>query len=230
VADVLSEFADRLESAADRGDFPIAVNDLIASSYKAHRRVVFNGNGYSEEWAREAERRGLPRFRSAADAIPELASAQGVALFERQGVFTREEIESRCVIYLERYSKQVNIEAGVMLEMAKRSIFPAATACAEDFARASSALAAAGAPSAQQELRARKLAELAAAVAEEADKLERALAGAQEVEEPLARARGYREGVVPRMAALRERADLLEKAMDKARWPFPGYQELLFTL
>jgi glutamine synthetase len=230
VADVLASFADKLEAAAKHGDFPVAVNDLITSSYKAHRRVVFNGNGYSEEWAREAERRGLPRFRSAAEVIPELASPAGVELFARQGVFTREEVESRCVIYLEKYSKQVNIEAGVMIEMAKRSIFPAATACAADFARAAADLASVGASSAAQELRARKLAELAAAVADETEKLERALSGAQEVEEPLARARGYREGVVPRMATLRERVDLLEKAADKARWPFPSYQELLFGL
>jgi glutamine synthetase len=229
-ARVLGEFADKLEAAAKRGDFALAVSDVIANSYKAHRRVVFNGNGYSEEWHREAERRGLPRFRAAADVIPELASSAGIDLFSSQGVFTRDEIESRCVIYLEKYSKQVNIEAGVMLEMARRSVFPAATACAEDFARAASALAAIGAPSQSQELRARKLAELVAAVAEESERLEKALSGAQEIEEPLARARAYREGVVPRMVALRDRVDLLEKSADKARWPFPSYEELLFSL
>ncbi|HOX33219.1 MAG TPA: glutamine synthetase III [Spirochaetales bacterium] len=230
VAKVLGEFADRLEKAANRGDFALEISEIIAGSYKAHRRVVFNGNGYSEEWRREAEKRGLPSFRSAVDVIPEFASAAGVELFSSQGVFTKDEVESRCVIYLEKYAKQVNIEAGVMIDMARRSIFPAATACVEDLARAAAALAAVGAASQAQELRARKLAELSGAVAEEADKLEKALAGAQEIEEPLAQAKSYREQVVPRMNALREKVDLLEKSVDKARWPFPGYQELLFSL
>ncbi len=230
VAKVLDEFAERLEKAANRGDFALEISEIIAGSYKAHRRVVFNGNGYSEEWRREAEKRGLPSFRSAVDVIPEFASAAGVELFSSQGVFTKDEVESRCVIYLEKYAKQVNIEAGVMIDMARRSIFPAATACVEDLARAAAALAAVGAASQAQELRARKLAELAGAVAEEADRLEKALAGAQEIEEPLAQAKGYREQVVPRMNALREKVDLLEKSVDKARWPFPGSQELLFTL
>ncbi len=230
VAAVLSEFADRLEEAERRGDFALALSELVAESYRGHRRVVFNGNGYSEEWRREAARRGLPSFRSAADVIPEFASADGLALFSRHGVFSRDEIESRVVIYLEKYSKQVNIEAGVMLEMARRQVFPAATACAEDFARAAAGLSAVGAPSQAQELRARRVAELAAAVHEEADRLDKALAGAQELEEPLSRARGYRELVVPRMNALRERVDLLEKNVDKGRWPFPGYEELLFGL
>ena len=231
VAEVLSRFADRLEAAAKKGaDMAAEERALIAESYKAHRRVVFNGNGYAEEWHREAERRGLPRFRAAVEVIPEFASKAGIELFTRHGVFSKEEAESRCVIYLEKYSKQVNIEAGVMVEMCKRFIFPAVTASAEDFARAASALAAVGAQSAPQELRARKLAELGAAIADETDRLEKSLASVQEIEEPLAEARGYRESVTPRMVALREKVDAAEKFVEGARWPFPTYQELLFTV
>jgi glutamine synthetase len=232
VADALCGFADRLEPIVKKGGEAVAaeVRAIISESYMAHRRVVFNGNGYSEEWHREAERRGLPRFRAAVDVIPELASPLAVQLFEKHGVFSREEIESRCVIYLEKYSKQTNIEAGVMVDMAKRSIFPAATACAQDYAQAASSLAAIGAVSSAQEMRARRVAELAASLSEETDRLEKALTGAQELEEPLAKARAYRESVVPRMAALRERVDLIEKIVDKTRWPFPTYEELLFGL
>jgi glutamine synthetase len=231
IADVLARFADKLEAAAKKGsDMAAAERELIAESYKAHRRVVFNGNGYSDEWAREAERRGLPRFKAAVEVIPEFASQAGVELFTRHGVFTKEEAESRCVIYLEKYSKQVNIEAGIMVEMSKRSIFPAATASAEDYARAASALAAVGALSSPQELRARKLAELAAAIADESDKLEKALAGVQEIEEPLAEARAYRESVIPRMVALRDKVDAVEKLVESKNWPFPTYQDLLFSL
>jgi glutamine synthetase len=231
VADVLARFADRLEAAARKGsDMAAEQRALIAESYKAHRRVVFNGNGYAEEWHREAERRGLPRFRAAVEVIPEFASPAGVELFARHGVFSKEEAESRCVIYLEKYAKQVNIEAGIMVEMAKRYIFPAVTSSAEDYARAASSLAAVGALSSPQELRARKLAELAAGVADEADKLEKALLGVQEIEEPLAEARAYRESVVPRMSALREKVDAVEKIVEASRWPFPTYEDLLFSL
>jgi glutamine synthetase len=231
VADVLKVFADRLEAAAAKGkEIPAEIKAIVTESYKAHRRVVFNGNGYSEEWHREAERRGLPRFRAAVEVIPELASPAAVELFGRHGVFSKEEIESRCVIYLEKYSKQVNIEAGVMADMVKRAIFPAGSACAEDFARAAAALAAVGAGATAQELRARKIAELLAAVSEESDRLEKALSGAQEIEEPVARARAYRESVVPRMETLRTKVDTLEKLVDRKHWPFPTYEDLLFSL
>jgi glutamine synthetase len=230
-ADVLARFADRLEAAANKGaDMTAEIRSLIADSYKAHRRVVFNGNGYSEEWHREAVRRGLPSFKAAVEVIPEFASQAGVELFARQGVFTKEEAESRCVIYLEKYAKQVNIEAGIMVEMARRYIFPAVTASAEDYARAASSLAAVGALSSPQELRARKLAEIASAIFDETDKLEKALLGVQEIEEPLAEARAYRESVIPRMNALREKVDAVEKLVEASRWPFPTYQDLLFSL
>jgi glutamine synthetase len=231
VADILARFADRLEAVSKKGgDMAAEVRAIIAESYKAHRRVVFNGNGYAEEWHREAERRGLPRFKAAVEVIPEFASQAGVELFVRHGVFTKEEAESRCVIYLEKYSKSVNIEAGIMVEMAKRYIFPAATASAEDYARAASALAAVGALSSPQELKARKLAELASAVNDEAEKLEKAIIGVQEIEEPLAEARAYRESVIPRMESLRAKVDAIEKIVEASRWPFPTYQDLLFSL
>ena len=231
VADVLARFADRLEAAAKKGaDMAAEERALIAESYKAHRRVVFNGNGYAEEWHREAVRRGLPSYKAAVEVIPEFASPAGIELFARHGVFTKEEAESRCVIYLEKYAKQVNIEAGIMVEMARRYIFPAITAAAEDYARAAGSLAAVGAISSPQELRARKLAELASAIFDETEKLEKSLAGVQEIEEPLAEARAYRESVIPRMVALREKVDAVERLVEASRWPFPTYQELLFSL
>ena len=231
VADSLARFADKLEAAVKKGgDIAAEVRAAIAESYKAHRRVVFNGNGYSEEWAREAERRNLPRFKAAVEVIPEFASPAGVELFVRHGVFTREEAESRCVIYLEKYSKQVNIEAGIMVEMARRYIFPAATASAAEYAQSASALAAVGALSSPQELRAKKLAELASAVFEETDKLEKALFGVQEIEEPLAEARAFRESVIPHMVTLRDKVDAVEKLIPAGKWPFPTYQDLLFSL
>jgi len=217
-------------SPAATAALAVEVSRIVAEAWLAHRRVVFNGNGYSGEWALEAGRRGLPMFRAAVDAIPEFSSAQSVELFSRLGIFSKEEIESRCQIYLERYAKQVNIEAGVMADMARRSIFPAVSRAAAEFARAGTELAAVGAPSTAQEVRARKLAELSGALAAGCEALEKALEKAQLVEEPLARARAYRDTVVPRMDELRSVGDSLERLMDKEAWPFPSYEELLFSL
>ena len=240
VASVLASFAERLESVAalpgsstgNGGSTAVSdeVSRIVAESWLAHRRVVFNGNGYSGEWALEAARRSLPQFPSAVDAIPEFASPSSIELFSRLGVFSKEEIESRCQIYLERYAKQVNIEAGVMADMARRSIFPAVTRVAAEFARAGTDLAAAGAPSSAQEARARRLAELSGVLASACESLEKALEKAQLVEEPLARARTYRGSVVPRMDELRAVGDSLERIMDKEAWPFPSYEALLFSL
>ena len=260
VASVLASYADRLEAAKKAGAGRTAaaggeataagagygggagpeasataalaaeVSRIVSEAWLAHRRVVFNGNGYSGEWALEAGRRGLPLFRAAVDAIPEFSSPESVELFSRLGIFSKEEIESRCQIYLERYAKQVNIEAGVMADMARRSIFPAVSRAAAEFARAGTELAAVGAPSTAQEVRARRLAELSGSLAAGCEALEKALEKAQPVEEPLSRARAYRDTVVPRMDELRTVGDSLERLMDKEAWPFPSYEALLFSL
>ncbi len=231
VAEVLGSFADRLEKAAAAGGDVLAESRrIIADSYRAHRRVVFNGNGYSAEWALEAERRGLPRSKSAVDVIPEFASDSTVALLSGLGILTREEAESRCVIYLERYAKQLNIEAGLMVDMARRLIFPALCAAAERFARSAAELAGIGAVSTPQEARAQRLAVFTAALADETERLEKVLTDAQRVEDPLARARAYRETVMPRMEALRTVADDAEKLVPYDMWPLPSYEDLLFTL
>ncbi len=227
VAQVLSEFADKLEKAADKN---AAIQAIIKQSYGKHRRVVFNGNNYSEEWVREAERRGLPNVRATVDALPVLIQKETIALFETHKVLSREEQESRYHIYLERYSKQINIEAGVMIEMARRSIFPAVSSYASSLARDAAALAALGATSAPQEKRAKRIAELASELYEETEKLEKVLGDAQAIEDTFTQAKAYREKVVPQMASLRSRADALEKLVAKEVWPFPGYEELLFKL
>jgi glutamine synthetase len=233
VAQVLSEFADKLEalsagaSGAEKNE---AVQGIIKESYSKHRRVVFNGNNYADEWVREAERRGLPNVRNAVDALSILARSETISLFEAHQVLSRDEMESRYHIYLEKYSKQINIEAGVAIEMARRSIFPAVTAYAGALARDSAALAAIGAASAPQEKRAKRIAELVAELYDETGKLETALAEAQGTADVFAQAKAYYEKVRPAMDAVRLRGDALEKLVAKEAWPFPGYEELLFKL
>jgi glutamine synthetase len=232
VAQVLSEFAGKLEASRESAsaDKHEAIQNIIKESYSKHRRVVFNGNGYAAEWVHEAERRGLPNVRNAVDALSVLTRSETIALFEAHNVFTKEESESRYHIYLEKYSKQINIEAGVMIEMARRSIFPAATAYAASLARDATSLAAIGAASASQEKRAKRIAELAAELYDNAAKLDVVLTEAQEEEEIFAQAKSYFEKVIPAMEPLRSGGDALERLVAKNAWPFPGFEELLFKL
>ncbi|PKL06516.1 MAG: glutamine synthetase type III [Spirochaetae bacterium HGW-Spirochaetae-9] len=231
VAESLTDIAEKLEKALAKGASPIEAALAVAgASWKAHKRIVFNGNGYSTEWIKEAAVRGLPFFRSAVEAIPEFMEESNVAMLTSLGILTKEEAESRCIIYLERYAKQVNIEAGVALDIARRSIFAAASASASEYAKQAARLAAIGAASVAQEQRARRIASLSGHLVEESDRLEVALSDAQRVEDALTSAQSYRDAVVPRMDALRTVCDELERLMPKSDWPIPSYQDLLYTL
>lgn len=227
VAQVLSEYAEKLEKADDK---PVAIQAIVKESYARHRRVTFNGNGYSEEWVKEAERRGLPNIKATVDAFSVLTQSETVSLFEGHKILTKAELESRFHIYLEKYSKQMNIEAGVMLDMVRRYIFPAATAFAGSLARESSSLAAVGAVSAPQEKRAKRIAELTGEIYDETEKLEKVLAEAQDIEDVFTQAKQYREKVSVQMAALRAGVDAVEKLVSKDVWPIPTYEDLLFRL
>jgi glutamine synthetase len=233
VAQVLSEYADKLEplskgsTASNKND---AIQNIIKESYKAHKKVIFNGNGYADEWVREAERRGLPNVKSAPDALSVLTRSETISLFEAHKVLTKEELESRYHIYLEKYSKQINIEAGVTIDLARRYIFPAVTSYAGSLASDASALASIGANNASQAKRAKRIADLSTELYDETAKLETALSEAQTIEDPFAQAKAYNEKVKPAMDAVRSKADALEKLAAKNVWPFPGYEELLFKL
>jgi len=227
VAQVLREFAGKLEKTGGKND---AIQAIIKESYGKHRRVVFNGNGYSEEWVKEAERRGLPNIKSAPDSLHTLINPEIIKLFEAHKVLSKEESESRFHIYLEKYSKQVNIEAGVVLELARRSIFPAASRCAARLAAEAGALAGINADNKTQEQTARKIAGLCAELVAGAEKLEAVLKESGSTEDTFAQAKAYNEKVKPAMNAVRAAADEMEKLVAKEDWPFPGYEELLFKL
>ncbi len=227
VAQVLSDYADELEKATDKN---AAIQAIIKDSYAKHRRVVFNGNGYSEEWVREAERRGLPNVRSTVEALSVLMAAETVNVFETHKVLSKQELESRYHIYLEKYSKQINIEAGLMADMVKRAIFPSSSTFAAALARDAAALAGIGAISVPQEKRAKRVAEICQELYDECDKLERVLVEASEIDDDLLKAKTMRDKVFSQMSAVRSRVDRLEKIIPKSDWPYPSYEDLLFKL
>ena len=230
VAEILDEFADKLEKASDVNK---AVEEIVIDTYKEHKRIIFNGNGYSDNWVVEAERRGLPNLKSTVECMTELISDSAVRLFEKYRVFSRAELEARYEINLETYSKEINIEAGVMVEMAERLIFPAASRYAEKIWKSISAIktAAPSVSTAPQEKLMTKLGENLCGLLETSALVTSEMNRALEMEEDLlAQARTYREAVIPAMAKLRTHGDALEKMTDKNMWPYPSYEDLLFTL
>ncbi|MDF1566759.1 MAG: glutamine synthetase III [Spirochaetaceae bacterium] len=228
MAEVLRQIADRMEASTD----PIAeARDIIIENYRDHRRIIFNGNGYSDEWVIEAQERGLPNIGSTVEALLSYIEKDSVELFEQHKVLTSKELVSRVTIYLETYGQQINIEAGVMKEMADRLIYPASADYARKLAETVVALETSGiACGKQKDLLKRTaiaLEGLLGASAELGEATEAALAMEDDAKE---QAFAYRNRVVPAMAKLRGFGDELERLVDKRIWPFPSYEDLLFTL
>lgn len=228
-AEAFKEAADILEKAED---FDTAVHDMIKEQLAAHRRVIFNGNGYSDAWIEEAERRGLPNIKSMVEAIPALTSDASVKMFEEFKVFTKAELESRVEIEYEAYSKAINIEAKTMLDMAGKQIIPAAvkyaTMLADSLGKVKAACPAAD-TSVQEELLTETsayLSDMKVALAALTDAVEKAAA----IEGNKEQATAFHDVVVPAMAALRAPADKLEMIVDKELWPMPSYGDLIFEV
>ena len=232
IAEVLCEYADKLENPDFTGNAGIkdAVYRIIRESYSAHSRVVFNGNSYSEEWKEEAKKRGLPNLQSTPEAIAILCKEENISLFEKHLVFSREELESRCQIYLEKYSKQLNIEAGIAIDIARRQIFPSAAAFAASMARDSISLSQIKASNIVQKKRAQEIADLCTALSKNADSLERLLLKTRSMENIYEQSCSFSDHVRPAMEKLRKSADELEKYIPREVWPLPGYEEMLFKL
>ena len=229
VAEAFCEAADILEAA---DDFDIACHDLIKKNLTEHQRIIFNGNGYSDEWVAEAERRGLPNIKSMIEAVPTLTTPKAVALFEKFHIFTKAELESREEILYETYSKTINIEALTMLQMANRQIIPAVISYTTELATSISAVkdaCPAADTSVQEELLLEVsdlLSEMKVAVARLTDAQETASA----IADPKDNAFAYKDAVVPAMEAVRTPADKLETLVDKDMWPFPTYGDLMFEV
>jgi len=227
VAEVLDDIAGTLEKAKDLNK---AVHDLIVDVWKKHSKVIFNGNGYTDEWVKEAEKRGLPNLRSSVEAWPYFASDESVRIFTKHKIFTKEEIHARLDIVLEKYSKQINIEAACAHEIATREILPACTEYAVELASQIAVLEEAGMKALSLK---KKLSDITALVEKAsalADELEKARLGAHTVDGCLKEAEYYRDQVFSKAEALRVPVDMLEKLMPKDFWPMPTYEDLLFRM
>ena len=227
VAEAFAEACDEIEAAPDK---EACVHDLIKRYMTEHQRIIFNGNGYSEDWVKEAERRGLPNIRSMVDAIPALTTDKAVKLFSKFGIFTRTELESRAEIQYEAYAKAMNIEANTMIDMAGKSIIPAIVKYTKELADTVISLKAAEADySVAKEM----LDETAAYVSDAKialSKLVEVREIAAKMEEGRAQAVYYRDVVKAAMEALREPVDRLEMIVDKEYWPMPSYGDLIFEV
>ena len=227
VAEAFCEAANILEEAED---FELAVHDLIKEYMTKHQRIVFNGNGYSDEWVAEAKRRGLPNIMSMVEAASTLTTDKAVKLFEKFGIFTRVELESHEDIIYETYAKTINIEALTMIDMASKKYIPAVIKYTKSLADTVIAVKGAGADaSVQAQLLSEVSAKLGAAK-EALVKLKAVTAQASSMENARESAFFYRDTVKDAMDALRSPIDELEMIVDKEIWPVPTYGELTFEV
>lgn len=226
VAESLCEIADDLEKA---DNFEMAVHDKIKELISKHKRIIFNGNGYSEEWVAEAEKRGLPNIKSMVDAVAAFQNEKNIALFEKFGVLSKAEMLSRAEIYYENYAKQINIEAKTMLDMAKKQIMPAVMEYSANMAKGVVDLKSIGVDvSVQTDILneiAKQLKLMTAAVAKLTELDKKAVALEDNMEEA---AKYFHDEVFLAMDAVRKPADKLEELVDKKYWPFPQYEDMLF--
>ena len=227
VAESFSEACDILEKA---DDFGAAVHDLIKKNLTEHQRIIFSGDGYSEEWVEEAKRRGLPNLPTMAEAISALTTDKAVALYEKFKIFTRAELESRSEVLYETYSKTINIEAHTMTGMASKQIIPAVMSYAKSLADTINSMKAAGV---EPEVPVKMLKQVNEYLSEMQDALEKmkdARKAAVGISNQKERALTYMRTVVPAMKALRDPADKLEKIVNKKYWPVPTYADLMFEV
>ncbi len=228
VAEAFDEACQVLENAED---FNLAVHDLIKKYATEHQRIIFNGNGYSDEWVEEAEKRGLPNIKNMVDAIPALTTDKAINVFEKFNVFTKAELESRAEIEYEAYAKAINIEARAMIDIASKQIIPAVVKATIEIADSIIKVKeACGANVSTQTETLQEVSDLLAATKTALKTLIETADKAAAMEDGKDKAIYYRDQVVTAMAELRAPVDKMEMLVDKDRWPMPSYGDLIFEV
>ena len=229
IADALSQFADELEKA---DDFTAALNKLIKRNIKEHKRIIFNGNNYSEEWVEEAKKRGLLNLRSTADALPYYISSENIELFKKHGIFSKSEIYSRYEIQLENYCKQIHIEALTMIDMIKKDILPAACSYMKDISKEAinKKELCADISCELEETLLKKLSSLSADLYNKMEQLSDMVEPEKEFDCIIEEAKFYRSVLSEQMESTRTIADGIESLVGAKYWPYPTYGDLLFSV
>jgi glutamine synthetase len=227
VAEALDEIATRLEKAKDINKEAAAI---VREAVKAHGRVIFNGNNYSDDWVKEAKKRGLANIRSTVEALGYMANPSAMKLFTKYKVLSKEELHSRHEIYLEQYAKHINIEAQASIDMVKRLYIPAVISYSAELAEAVAKLKAAGSRRSVPEELLETVTGLLESASKKLAKLETETKRAQGMSEALAKAEAYRDRVFTAQADLRKDIDSLEQILPACQWPVPTYAEMLFKL
>ncbi len=227
VAEALDEIATRLEKAKDiNKEATLIVRDAM----KKHGRVIFNGNNYSDDWVKEAKKRGLPNIRNTVDALGAMATEEATKLFSKYKVLSKEELHSRYEIYLEKYAKDINIEAQCAIQMARRQYIPAVIQYTRELAETVGNLKSVSAPVSVQKELLTKVSVLLDSASNKTTDLEAVVKKAQATHEAKAKAIAFRDKVVPAMNDLRQDVDALETMLPASLWPVPTYAEMLFKL
>ncbi len=227
VAEQCERFCDYVAARSDE-DFLVVAMRFVRHTFRDHRRIIFDGNGYAAEWEAEAERRGLPNLKTTPDALPAIIDPKTVALFERYGVLSESELHARYVSKAEQYAKLLNIEANVMVHMARHQYMPAIVSYSGDVATTVATKAELGIDAVAERDLVRRLTEGTNAIYALAGELEQKNAEARELEDPTERDRAYCDVVIPAMGVLRAAVDDMESICSKDCWPVPSYNDMLF--
>ena len=225
VADVLDQFADELEKA---DNFQDALDDLIKRTIKENQNIIFNGNGYSDEWPVEAEKRGLLNLKSTPEAVPTFLAQKNVDVFSKYGVYTEAELQSRVEILLDEYCKTLNIEALTMIDMAKKEILPAAAKYIKDIAKTAELAKSCGAETVFEEETVKEISALVTEMYKALGTLEADVQKVHSIEDTQEMANFFHDTIFADMGALRVPADKIETLVGKDYWPYPTYSDLLF--
>lgn len=225
VADVLDQFADELEKA---DNFQDALDDLIKRTIKENQNIIFNGNGYSDEWPVEAEKRGLLNLKSTPEAVPAFLAQKNVDVFSKYGVYTEAELQSRVEILLDEYCKTLNIEALTMIDMAKKEILPAAAKYIKDIAKTAELANSCGAETVFEEETVKEISALVTEMYKALGTLEADVQKVHSIEDTQEMANFFHDTIFADMGALRVPADKIETLVGKDYWPYPTYSDLLF--
>ena len=225
VADVLDQFADELEKA---DNFQDALDDLIKRTIKENQNIIFNGNGYSDEWPVEAEKRGLLNLKSTPAAVPAFLAQKNIDVFSKYGVYTETELQSRVEILLDEYCKTLNIEALTMIDMAKKEILPAAAKYVKDLAKTAELAKSCGAEAVFETETVKEVSALTTEMYKALGTLEADVQKVHQIEDTEEMANYFHDVIFADMGALRVPADKIETLVGKEYWPYPTYSDLLF--